>query len=167
MTLQEIKMLHAYTAWANNRIFDALAEVPPELYQKDLKSSHGSIHGTLLHMVGAERRWLARWNGIPDQNLPAMPGVSTLQDLRKIWESNGYELAKFLATMTDKKLQDPFTMTTVSGETFTHSFAQGFQHLMDHSTFHRGQVVTMMRQLGVKPPGTGMIGFFREVGKLK
>ena len=166
MTLQEIKTLHAFSSWATNRILDALAQMPEDLYVKDMKSSHGGIHGTLVHLIGAEKRWLARFNGIPAQKLPSMEGIASLKEAKAAWEATGFDMARFLGTMTDKKLQDRFTMTLSSGQTFQHTYVQGFLHAIDHSTYHRGQIVSMMRQAGVKPPNTSMIGFFRETAPL-
>lgn len=166
MTLQEIKLLAAFNAWATNRVFDAVEGLEPEHYTRDLRSSHGSIHGTLVHLVGAERVWLARWTGAPRQEFLAPEEAPTLEDLKRIWNTTGFETAKFLGTLTDKKLLDTFTMTTSKGEHFTHSYRDSFLHLVDHSSYHRGQVASLMRQLGVTPPTTGMIAFFRETAKL-
>ena len=66
MTLQEIKILHAFNSWADNRILDAAIAMPAEKVMQDMKSSHGSIHGTLVHLVAAEKMWLSRWVGKPD-----------------------------------------------------------------------------------------------------
>ena len=63
MNLQDVKLLHAYNAWANNRILDALAGIPEEQYVREMKSSHGSIHGTMVHIVAAEKLWQSRWQG--------------------------------------------------------------------------------------------------------
>jgi uncharacterized damage-inducible protein DinB len=167
MTLQEMKLLHAYNSWASNRIFDAVAQLTREQYMQDMKASHRNIHGTLTHMVGAEKIWLSRWTGSPDAKLITPEEVPSLPELKALWEKVGFEMAEFLGTMTDKKLAGTFTMTTSKGGPFTHVYWQAIQHVVDHSTYHRGQVVVMMRQLGVKPPGTGLITFYREAGKLK
>jgi uncharacterized damage-inducible protein DinB len=167
MTLQEAKLLHAYNSWATERIFQAVATLTPEQVNRDLKSSHGSIYGTLLHLVGGQKIWLSRWVGKPDASVLAASAAPTVESLKKVWEKVGLETAQWLATMSDKRLQDSFTMTTTSGETYRHIFAQAFQHVVDHGTYHRGQIVTMLRQTGVTPPNTGMITFYRETAKLK
>jgi uncharacterized damage-inducible protein DinB len=167
MTLQEIKLLHAFNSWANNRIFEAVERLTPEQLMQEMKSSHGSIYGTLLHMVGAEKIWLSRWVGRPDVARITAADAPTLAELKTLWEKAGYETAKFLSTMTDRNLQDTFTMITAKGETLTHVYWQAFQHMVDHSTYHRGQVITLLRQLGVRPPSTGLIMFYRETSKRK
>jgi uncharacterized damage-inducible protein DinB len=165
MTLHEVSLLHAFNSWANNRIFDALSKLSTEQYMRDMKASHRSIHGTLTHMVSAERIWLSRWLG-PTEAVPLNPAeVPTLQMLRSTWETTGYEMAKFLGGMTDKKLQDTFSAKSPKGVVYTHTYWQAFQHVVDHSTYHRGQIITMMRQLGVAPPSTGLIAFYRETAK--
>jgi len=166
MTLQEIKTLHAYNAWANNRIFDALAALTPGQYMQDMKGSHGGIHATLVHMVGAEKVWLERFQGGAQPFLSENPPKS-LEELKAVWEKVGFDTAKWLGTMTDKKLGDTFMMKTLKGDTFTHVFWQAFQHVVNHSTYHRGQIITMMRQSGVKPPTTDLIVFYRETAKIK
>jgi uncharacterized damage-inducible protein DinB len=165
MTLQEIKTLHAYNSWADNRVLDAVAQLPTDQYMQDMKSSHGGIHGTLIHLVGAEKIWLERFHGEPQPFLSQNPPKS-LQELKTIWEKVGYDTAKWLGAMTDKKLSETFSMKTAKGDTYTHMYWQAFQHLVNHSSYHRGQVVAMFRQLGVKPPSTDLILFYRETAKL-
>lgn len=164
MTLQEIKALHAYNSWASNHIFEALAAMPTDQYMQEMKSSHGGIHTTLVHMVGAEKVWLERYQGAPQPFLTENPPHS-LAELKAIWERTGYETAKWLGVQSDKSLQGTFTMKTAKGDTFTHVFWQAFQHVVNHSTYHRGQIITMMRQHEVKPPSTDLIQFYREAKK--
>lgn len=161
MTLHELKTLHAYSSWADNRLFDSLEPIPAEQYMKDLGSSHGGIHGTMVHLVGAQKIWIERFKGESQPFLTLNPPDS-LAALKGVWEKVGYETAKWLGMMTDKKLTGTFSMKNLKGETQTHLFWQAFQHLANHSSYHRGQVVTMMRQLGETPPTTDMILFYME-----
>jgi uncharacterized damage-inducible protein DinB len=66
MILKEIKQLAAFNRWANQIIFEALSQLPAEHYTRDMHNSHGGIHGTLAHLVRAERGWLSRWLRQPD-----------------------------------------------------------------------------------------------------
>jgi len=166
MTLHEARLLHAFNSWATQKIFDALAPLPAEQLTRDMKASHGSIHGTLTHLVGAEKMWLSRWIGKPDAAMLKPDDVPTISALKAVWEKTGFETARWLGTLTDRKLEETFTMTTAKGITYTHTFAQALQHVADHGTYHRGQIITLLRQLGVTPPSTGLIRFFRETAKL-
>jgi len=165
MTLQDIKRLLAFNSWASNRIFDAVAGLSAGDFTRDMKASHASIHGTLAHMAGAEKMWLSRMTGTPDKTFLKAADVPTLAELKKTWETTGFNIAKFAGTLTDKKLQETFPMTTSTGQQFTQAYGDALQHMVDHSTYHRSQVVTLMRQMGHTPPSTSMILFFRETAK--
>jgi len=164
MTLQDVKLLHAYNAWASSRTLEAVSALPAEEYTRDLGTGHRSLHGTLVHMVAAEKRWLSRWIGTPEPSLLTPAEVPTLDVLRTLWESVGYETARFLGTLSDRKLQDKVAVTTPEGSPFTVTIGQSLQHLVDHSTYHRGQAAALMRQLGHTPPQTSMVLFFRGAG---
>jgi len=166
MTLQEVKLLLAYNAWANNRVFDAVETISPEDLLRNLKTGHGSVHGTLTHMVAAEKLWLSRMAGSPDKAMVAPAEVPALADVKMLWETTGYAMAKFLGGLSDRKLQETFTMTLASGRTYTHQIWHGFQHVVDHSSYHRGQIAVLMRQLGYTPAVMGMMAFHRETAKL-
>lgn len=167
MTLSEIKLLHAYNSWADHRIFEALSQLPDEQYLQDMRGSHGGIHSTLTHLVGAEKIWLERFMSVSTEPFLDAKSIPSLAELKKVWEKVGYETAKWLGTTSDKKLQETFTTKNLKGDTFTHVIWQAFQHMVNHSTYHRGQIITMLRQIGVKPPGTDMILFYRETAKAK
>jgi uncharacterized damage-inducible protein DinB len=162
MNMKEMTELFDYNLWANNRLFEAAAQIPPEQYVQDLKASHGSIHGTLAHIVGAQKLWLSRWVGKPENTVLKGDHVRSLLDLIGIWETVSSQTAEFLATLDDQKLQENFTITNTAGKQFTNTFQQMMQHLVNHSTAHRGQVSSMMRQLGIRPPTTDLIAYYRR-----
>lgn len=162
MNVADVKELFAYNAWANRRIFDALAPLPAEQYMRDLKSSFGSLHGTLCHIVWAEQLWLHRWLGRPAPGVAQGKDLAGLADARARWEGVDAERTALLGGFTDPRLEDTVTIQPTSGGAYTHTFRQMFLHATDHSSYHRGQIVTLLRQLGIKPPGTGLIGFYRE-----
>jgi uncharacterized damage-inducible protein DinB len=161
MTLQEAKTLHAYNSWANNRVFDTVEKLPSELYFKDMQSSHKNIHETLIHIVGAEKVWVERFEGNPQPFLSQTP-PATLAELKTIWEQVGLNTAKWLGAMSDKRLNETFEMKTLKGEVFRHVYWQAFQHMINHGSYHRGQITTMLRQLGHPPAATDLILFYRE-----
>ena len=160
MTTEEVRELFRYNAWANRRIFDGVAPVPEEQYLRDLKSSHGGLHGTLIHLVWGEQLWLARWRERPS---PAAPqDLRTLAEVRARWEAVEAERNAWFAGFTDARLGDTMSIQPTTGGEFVHSFREMFRHLVNHSSYHRGQVVTLLRQLGRRPPSTDLILFYRE-----
>jgi uncharacterized damage-inducible protein DinB len=162
MTIGEIHELFDYNAWANNRLFDIVDQVAPEQYMRDMKTSHGSLHGTLVHLVGAESVWLERWQQAPGIVFLQAKDLLSFKELRSIWNAVQEKRENFLAEFTDQKLNDSITITDSKGGVYTNTFSQMMQHAINHSTFHRGQVVTILRQLGVTPIGTDMITYFRK-----
>jgi uncharacterized damage-inducible protein DinB len=161
MTLQEITQLVAFNRWANQCFFEVLSQLSAEQYRRDLQSSHGGIHGTLAHIIGAEKGWLCRWQRQPSTASAALHQMHSLTELRAYWENVCDEMSQFLATLDDRTLQETLSTTARTG-TYTSSYWQMIQHVVDHSSYHRGQIVTMLRQLGVTPPSTGLIRFYRD-----
>jgi uncharacterized damage-inducible protein DinB len=167
MNVQQVKLLHAYNAWANNRILEALAGVPEQEYVQNMKSSHGSIHGTMVHIVAAEKLWQSRWSGTPGERLLSTDDVPTLASLSSLWEEVGRGTARFIGTMTDRKLAETLRVESIAAGPITLTYWQSLQHLVDHSSYHRGQIVGMLRQLGFTPPTTSMLLFLRDAGKAR
>lgn len=154
--------LFAYNAWANRLIFDAAGGLPSELYLRDLKSSHGGIHGTLAHIVWAEQLWLHRWLSRPNPAVPQGKDLGDLAAVRARWEEIEAERGRFFAGLSEAQLAQTRTVKPSTGGEYQHTLVQMFHHTVDHSSYHRGQVVTMLRQLGVAPPVTGLIFFYRR-----
>jgi len=162
MSLDEVRQLFAYNAWANREMFTAAAALPAEQYNRDLKSSHGGIHGTLAHIVWAEHLWLNRWLMQPNPPVAQGKDLHTAADVRARWEAVEAERGRFLSQLTDAQLMDTRLVKPSTGGEYQHTFSQMFHHTVDHSSYHRGQVVTMLRQVGVAPPVTGLILFYRR-----
>ncbi|HXQ28233.1 MAG TPA: DinB family protein [Gemmatimonadales bacterium] len=163
MNVSDVRELFQFNAWANRRMFDALAALPTEQYRQDLKSSFGNIHGTLAHLVGAEKVWFARWQGQQPTALLKGDDVGSLQELRAMWEELDAERRQYLGGLTDALLGSTVVVRpTGGGKEYLHTLQQTIQHTVDHSSYHRGQIVTQLRQLGIKPPSTVFIGFLRE-----
>ena len=162
MTKSEVLELFAYNAWANRQLFDAAAALLEDVYRRDLKSSHGGIHGTLAHIVWAEHLWLNRWLKQPNPAVAQGKDLRTAADVRARWEGIEAERGRFLAGLSEAQLEETRTVKPSTGGEYQHTFSQMFHHAVDHSSYHRGQVVTMLRQVGVVPPITGLIFFYRR-----
>jgi uncharacterized damage-inducible protein DinB len=162
MSVATVRELFAYNAWANRRIFAALRALPAEPYFRDLHSSHGGLHGTLCHIVWAEELWLNRWLGQPNPAVAQGRDLATLAAAEARWERVEAARAAFLAGFAEDRLDDTVAVRPSTGGEYVHSFRQMFRHTVDHSSYHRGQLITLLRQLGVTPPNTGLIVFYRE-----
>jgi uncharacterized damage-inducible protein DinB len=162
MNVAEVRELYEFNAWAQRRICDALASLPPEPYLRDLGSSHGGIHGTLSHIVWAEHLWLTRWQGRPPPAVPQGKDLRSLAEVRARWEEVEEGRAQVLRDLSDAQLAATITIQPTLGGVYVHTYLQTLQHGVDHSSYHRGQIVTLLRQLGARPPSTGLILFYRE-----
>lgn len=164
MTTAEALELFAYNAWANRLIMDAAGALPGDVYLRDLKSSHGSIHGTLAHIVWAEHLWLNRWLQRPNPAVAQGKDLRAAPEVRARWEEIETERSRFLAGLGESQLAETRTVKPSTGGEYQHTFNQMFHHTVDHSSYHRGQIVTLLRQVGAVPPSTGLIVFYRVRG---
>lgn len=106
--------------------------------------------------------WLHRWVGKPNPAVPQGADLKSLADVRKRWELVEAERAAFVAGMTEARLDDTTVINPSSGGQYIHTFRQMFRHVINHSSYHRGQIVTFLRQLGSKPPNTDLIVYYRR-----
>jgi uncharacterized damage-inducible protein DinB len=162
MNVAQVGELYEFNAWAQRRICEALTSLPTEQYLRDLGSSHGGIHGTLSHIVWAEHLWLTRWQGRPPPAVPQGKDLRSLAEARARWEEVEGGRARFLRDLNDAQLQATIRIQPTMGGVYVHTYLQTLQHVVDHSSYHRGQIVTLLRQLGAPPPSTGFILFHRE-----
>ena len=162
--MREFLELFDYNAWANRIIFDAVTPLPEDQYFRDMKSSFGGIHGTLCHIVWVEQVWLHRWLGRPNPAVAQGKDLKSLVEVRSRWEAVEAERGRFLDDMTDARLDETRLVKPSSGGEYVHTFQQMFRHFINHSSYHRGQIVTFMRQLDVDAPSTDLILYYRQRG---
>jgi uncharacterized damage-inducible protein DinB len=157
MTAHEARGLVAFDRWANERILDACAPLNHEQFTRDLKSSYPSIRDTLGHMLAAEWVWLSRWQG--ESPTAFMPGWNTFtyDELRARWTQHEAEQRTFIDALTDARLVQPIAYRNLSGVSFEVRLDTLVRHVVNHSSYHRGQVTTMLRQLGFAAPATDLV----------
>lgn len=162
MNLADIKTLFDFNFWANDRLFTVLERLTEEQYTKNLGSSHGGIQGTLAHILASHEMWLSRWQGKPSPTTIDADGGPSLAKAKQFWDEMQQKLTVFLSGLTETDLSKLISYTNTRGESYSTPLVHMMQHLVNHATYHRGQIVTMLRQLGVKPVNTDMIFYFRQ-----
>ena len=163
MHLKDIHILYEFNYWANHRILDIVEALTPEQFSKDMGSSHGGIHGTLFHTMGAEEIWLKRWKGESPASFSKADDYPTFDILTQHWEMVEMEMMGFCHMLkTDEDILKVISYQDLKGNSYAQPLYHLMQHLVNHSTYHRGQVVTMLRQIGVKPVATDLVAFYRE-----
>ena len=169
MTKDDIQLLYEYDGWANNRVLQAVSVLTTEQFTRDLGGSFRSVRDTLLHIIGGAWIWLAYWK-------EASPSPAFLTDLRTrrdaLFEPDAFpnvaavqlkwaeierEQVEFVNRVTNESLER--TLPVYAKQI---SLAHLMQHLANHSTYHRGQVALMMRQLAAEPLATDFAMFLME-----
>jgi uncharacterized damage-inducible protein DinB len=159
---QDLGRLLAYTVWANHRTLGAAASLSNEDFTRDLRSSFGGVRGTLAHIMGAEWIWLERFKGMSPTKLLDEAEFPDLTALRERWARIEQDRASWFERLPDSAAGAMLSYTSTEGKPFQAPLWQLVQHVVNHSTYHRGQVATLMRQLDGKPMGTDMVAWDRE-----
>ena len=161
MNLQYTRTLYAYDRWANGQLLPAACKLTQEQFTRDLGSSFPSVRDTLVHIISSQWIWLQRWKGNSLKRHFDTATFPTCESIRSWLIEMENEESKFLDELTQEKLLAPLSYTNFEGKPFHEPLWQQMAHRVNHSTYHRGQVTTMLRQLGAKAVQLDMIAYFR------
>lgn len=155
-----------FNIWANTKTAEVLTEVNDEIYYRENKSSFPSIAKTVLHMWGAQNIWLKRLQG---ESLAAWPyqieQESKAGQLAGLVQSS-QNILDFVTSKDDAFLSSLYSYTNMKGEPFTDSVEDTLFHVVNHSTYHRGQIITMLREASItKVVSTDLIHYLRSLPK--
>ena len=167
MNLLDIRQLFDYTEWANALAMESAAKLPDEDLRREVGISHGSIFGTLLHMAGAEWIWLERWHGRSPAKKEAWSLWTTescadLSALNGRWKEVADRRAQFTSALDESRLVAEMPFKLLSGDPSSMRLVDQMQHVANHATLHRGQIVGLIRQLGIEPPSTDLLFYLRS-----
>ena len=157
MDLETIRELYEYNRWANARSLEAASTVSPADFTKEVGGSFASLRGTLAHVYGAEWIWLERWRGTSPRKLPFALDFPDVETIRSRWQDVEREQKKFLDALDPARLAEVVSYVNLKGETFAYPLGRMLQHVVNHSTYHRGQVATILRQLKATPLSTDLL----------
>jgi|KBSMisStaDraftv2_1062788.scaffolds.fasta_scaffold147037_2 uncharacterized damage-inducible protein DinB len=161
-TPDQLLFLFEYNLWADRRTLDACAALTDEQFTRDLGSSFGSVRDTLAHLYGAEWLWNERFQGRQPSGLPAAPALADLAAVRAKLEEMDRYFIDFISRLGSPELDRIIRYTNLVGESCADPLWQALHQLSNHATYHRGQVVTLLRQLGAKGVSTDLIRFYHE-----
>jgi uncharacterized damage-inducible protein DinB len=162
MTPEDIRLLFDYNAWANQRSLDAAAQLSDEQFVKPLGSSFPSVRDTLVHICSGEWVWLERCNSRTPSAFPDLSSIQTVAAVREHWAPQAEQLLRFVRNLAQNDLDRVMEYKTFNFGVYKNPMWQSLQHLANHGTYHRGQITTMLRQLGAKPILTDLMHFYRE-----
>ena len=165
MTLEDLRTLLDYHYWARDRMFEALEPLSAEHVNRDMGNSFKSIRETVTHLYAAEWAWYSRWQGTsPDKLLPA-DMFPDLAAVRLAWTDLEAKIRAYLEALGEANVTKVIEYTLLSGQPGASPLWQMLQHVVNHASYHRGQVTTMLRQLGAQPAKPlDMIAFYRSRG---
>jgi uncharacterized damage-inducible protein DinB len=165
MNPENVRTLIDYHYWARDRTLEAVHRLTPEQYTRDLGNSFRSIRDTVVHIYSAEWIWLSRWQGDSPTAMLAPEKFPDLASVRTAWRDHEVKMRTFFERLDRDGIGRVIEYKTTDGKTMASVLWQMLQHVVNHASYHRGQVTTMVRQLGAAPPqSTDLITFYRERG---
>jgi uncharacterized damage-inducible protein DinB len=163
MTREDLQTLLEFHYWARDRMLEALEPLTSEQYLRDLGSSFRSARDTAAHSYSAEWIWYQRWQGTSPRTRPSPDEFPDTGTLRHAWAELETKVRAFVAGLGEDEVERIIPYTLLDGTSSALPIWQMLQHVVNHATYHRGQVATMLRQLGAGPlKSTDMATYYRE-----
>jgi uncharacterized damage-inducible protein DinB len=162
MTEREALDLFEYNVWANARLLARCAALSPDQWSRELGGSFSTLLSVVAHVVGAEWIWLRRWKGESPASAPAWYSDPSPTALMTALEQVEAERLQFLRSLTREDLDREVEYSLLDGSKGTLSLSILLRHVMNHSTYHRGQIAAMLRRLNVTPPSTDLLVYATE-----
>ena len=160
MKIEDLFDLYAYNSWANDRVRISIEVLTQHAFEQDLGGSFGSIQGTITHLVSAQWAWLRRWQGnSPSQSLQQAQ-FSTPKKGNSLWLEVDLDLINYLKGLDNEIIQRTFIYETLEGKKLSNLFWQAMLHVLNHSTYHRGQIAILLRQVQATPKSTDLIRYY-------
>ena len=158
-----LKQYTKYNIWANERICRMLEKTNPALLDKELKSSYSTIRKTAYHIWDAEAIWMKRLNGKSLKEWPSEKFTGTFLEFQNEFLGSSGIFFMYVLNKEQKQLEQNLTYKNTKGVQFTNKICHIIQHVCNHGTFHRGQIITMLREAGeTELLPTDFILFVRE-----
>jgi uncharacterized damage-inducible protein DinB len=162
MDLENVRRLFDYNAWANRRTLEGCDALNSERFLEPLGGSFGSVRNTVAHIMDVEWLYLERWQGRAPSSFPKAENYPDLSHIRERWWQIESDTSIYLKNLSQEVLARIIEFRNTKGILYRHSLWEVMQHLVNHSTYHRGQVTTLLRQLGAAPKSSDLIAFYRE-----
>ena len=140
-----------YMRWGDRLMIEAARTVPDEAYYKDQGISFGSVHKLLVHCMAAQWIWLSRWRGESPTKLESHEQYPTRGTLEQRWPLVHSAMIDFLGLQTTNSLARMIDYKNLKGEHFSLPLGELMFYVVDHGTYHRGQVASLIKRAGGQP----------------
>jgi uncharacterized damage-inducible protein DinB len=151
MRVRDIQALYDYYYWANGRVLEAATRITAEQFAAPAPVPSGSLRGTLVHILGAERSWLARWEGRSPAPRPPDDDGLTVASLTARWRESEAAVRAYLTGLADDALDRDFRYTRSNGETRVRPLWHMLVHVVNHGTQHRSEAAVLLTMYGASP----------------
>ena len=162
MDLETIQQLFAYNSWANQRTIAGCESISNEQFLQQVGGSFGSVRNTLAHIMDVEWLYHERWNGRAPTAFPKAENYGDLSQIKARWKTIDADVNYFVQALSAEDISQVIEYRNLKGVVLTHPLWETMQHMVNHSTYHRGQVTTLLRQLDATPQSSDMLLFFQE-----
>lgn len=159
MTVIDVLLLFAYDEWANDRLLTAVEQLAPEQVTRPLGGSFSTVGDTMGHIAAVEWIRMQRLLGTSPAAAPAWSKGAPPSELRTRLRAVEANRASFFRSLSDDALARAVAYTLLNGTRGEQTLGDLLTHVVNHSTYHRGQVATMLRQVGAVPPATDFLLF--------
>ena len=149
----DVVALFAYDRWANRHVLDACRKLTPEQYVAEPVPGWSSVRSTIYHIALATEFNLRTLAGDPDDRIPTEAEQATVDDAARLLERAECRFEEIYPTLTPEWLNTLLTLSAV-GRTFTLPRWAMLRHIVNHSTYHRGQVASKLKRFGIEQPNT-------------
>jgi uncharacterized damage-inducible protein DinB len=164
MQLDGIREMYNYNHWANQRVLSSVTPLTDEMFTRNMGNSFGSVRDTLAHILGAEWIWLERWLGRSPKALLNASDFPTLPALQQHWATVRDDQNQYIQTLVPDRLQNEVSYTNTRGEHYSYALWRQMVHVVNHSSYHRGQITTLLRQIGAEPVSTDLLDYYDQTG---
>ena len=175
MLLNHYEAMARYNRWMNEKLYSLCEGLPDEARKRDMGAFFRSVHGTLNHILLADHAWMRRFTGdleafrFYDQARRPIEVRSLDQELyadfdalRAVRRRTDEQIERWTTELSDEDLQGPLRYRTSGGEEQEHPLWWAVSHFFNHQTHHRGQVTTLLKQLGIDPGVTDLAVMLRQ-----
>jgi uncharacterized damage-inducible protein DinB len=161
-----IKIHLQYNTWANSKFAEFLSSIDNGVLDHENSSSFSSIFKTVVHIWDAQVVWYRRLEGVSLRAFPSSSFAGTKKDALEGLVQSSEDFDRFIQLQAPDFLNTMLTYQNIKGDTFTDAVEDILFHVVNHSTYHRGQIITMLREAGVTNlVSTDLILYLRELRK--
>jgi uncharacterized damage-inducible protein DinB len=153
--------LFAFNRWANAAMLDACRKLTPEQYAAEPVPGWSSVHATVYHISVVTDRWLSRLANDPDENFPTEAEVATVDDAERLLERAYRRFDDLLPSLTPERLATPVTLRLRARTAVLPPWAV-LRHIVNHTTYHRGQVASKLKRFGIQQAETDLVFWMFE-----